>query len=251
MGNVSLLSATIDIVQTNSAIGLFKEIRELFPKVNLKAVRPCGSVAAIECEDKKSALILRDGCLKLANAIAKFWFDRAEVLYPQCLKPFQILANLSLIPSVQPNSNPQLPGRRNLLEASHSEVLRFLTEMADSGLVVVICALDADMSILYVNSQMSQRRGILTPAGMQKLNNPVLWRESMETYDRLLSDMDSDKDGYVPGFEFAHYRADNSFCKFSSTFYKCSNYSGVPVRIAVSAPGDFEVVRERAIASDR
>lgn len=240
MGSISLLNATIDIVQTNSAIGLFKEIRELFPKVNLRAVRPCGSVAAIECEDKKSALILRDGCLTLASAIAKFWFDRAEVLYPQCLKPFQILANLSLIPSVQNNSNPQLPGRRNLLEASHTEILEFLTEMAREGLVVVICALDADMSILYVNSQMSQRRGILTPAGMQRLDNPVLWRESMEQYDRLTNDLEN---GFVPSFEFAHYRADNSFCKFSSTFYKCDEYMGVPVRIAVSAPGDFEVVR--------
>lgn len=247
MGSVNLLSATIDIVQTNSAIGLFKEIRELFPKVNLKAVRPCGSVAAIECEDKRSALILRDGCLVLSNAIAKFWFDRAEVFYPKCIKPLQILANLSLIPSAKNNPNSQLPGRRNLLEASHPEILQFLYEMAIEGLVVVICALDADMNILYVNTQMSQRRGILTPAGMQKLNNPVLWRESMETYDRLLSDMDSDKDGYVPGFEFAHYRADDSFCKFSSTFYKCRDYSGVPVRIAVSAPGDFEVVRSASL----
>lgn len=240
MGNVSLLSATIDIVQTNSAIGLFEEIKSLFPKVNLKAVKPCGSVAAIECEDKSSALILRDGCLVLSNAIAKFWFDKAEILYPQCLKPFQILANLSLIPNAQNNSNPQLPRRRNLLEASHIEILEFLTEMAKEGLIVVICALDADMSILYVNSQMSQRRGILTPAGMQKLNNPYLWRESMEAYDRLTNDLES---GFVPSFEFAHYRADDSFCKFFSTFYKCNEYMGVPVRIAVSAPGDFEVVR--------
>lgn len=240
MVNVSRLSATIDIVQNSSAIGLFEEIKSLFPKVNLKAVKPCGSVAAIECEDKSSALILRDGCLILSNAIAKFWFDRAEVFYPKCIKPLQILANLSLIPNAQNNSNPQLPGRRNLLEASHPEILQFLYEMAIEGLVVVICALDSEMSILYVNSQMSQRRGILTPAGMQKLNNPVLWRESMETYDRLTNDLES---GFVPSFEFAHYRADNSFCKFSSTFYKCRDYSGVPVRIAVSAPGDFEVVR--------
>lgn len=240
MGSANLLSTTADIIQNNSAIGLFQEIKSLFPKANLKAVRPCGSVAAIDCEDKKSALILRDGWLKLSSAIAKFWFDKGEIFYPNCLKPLQILGNLSLIPGVRDNSNPRSPGKRNLLNATHSDILRFLTEMADEGLVVVICALDADMSILYVNSQMSQRRGILTPAGMQKLNNPYLWRESMETYDRLLSDLET---GFIPNFEFAHYRADNSFCKFQSTFYKCENYSGVPVRIAVSNPADFEVVR--------
>lgn len=243
MGSASLLNATIDIVQNNSAIGLFGEIKTLFPLVNLKAVRPCGSIAAIECEDRKSAIALRDGCLVLSNAIAKFWFDRAEIYYPNCIKPMQVLANLSLIPSVQGNSNPRSPGRRNLLNASHTDVLEFLTEMAREGLVVVICALDSDMSILYVNSQMSQKRGILTPAGMQKLNNPFLWRESMETYDRLLDDLEI---GFVPSFEFAHYRADASFCKFSSTFYKCNEYMGVPVRVAVSAPGDFELVRSRS-----
>lgn len=243
MGSVSILNETFSIVQNSSAIGLHAEIKKLFPATNIKQVRPCGSVAKIECEDKRSALLLRDNCLVVSSAIGSYFFDRAEVIYPNCLKPLQILANLSLIPNVQHNSNPQLPGRRNLLNASHPEVLRFMAEMAEGGLVVVICALDADMSILYVNSQMSQQRGILSPAGMQKLNNPVLWRESMETYDRLLSDMSSDKDGYVPSFEFAHYRADGSFCKFQSTFYKCENYSGVPVRIAVSAPGDFDVMR--------
>lgn len=247
MGSVNLLSTTIDIIQTNSAIGLFEEIRSLFPNVSIKGVRPCGSVASIECDDKRSALTLRDGWEKLSSAVAKFWFEKAEVFYPSCVRPFQILANLSLIPGVQPNSHPQLPRRKNLLEASHPEILQFFYEMATGGLVVVVCALDADMSILYVNTQMSQQRGILTPAGMQKLNNPVLWRESMEQYDRLLTEMDADKDGYLPSFEFAHYRADNSFCKFQSTFYKCRNYSGVPVRIAVSIPTDFEVARSGVI----
>lgn len=125
--------------------------------------------------------------------------------------------------------------------ADHLTVLDFIRQAHLDGWCVVIASLLADMQILYANDFLKSDRILLKPHQLMSVNNPYLWRDSMPTHERLSNLLKAES--FIPGFEYQHYRTDGSLCKFQHNFYFLENYLGCPARMAISRPGDWELVR--------
>lgn len=146
-------------------------------------------------------------------------------------------------------ANPNLPRPARAainVNSSHDELLLFLGQASADGYVVMI----ADMkksAIRYVNDNVPYERVLCLPGEMcdqQIFNNNDFWRDSLddkrELY-RLLKE-----DGFIPGFEHRLRRKDGSMARYAHDFYLIQ-LGGVPARLVVSRPNDYEVIPEESL----
>lgn len=129
---------------------------------------------------------------------------------------------------------------RYLADASYREVLEFMANCYSSGLAVVVASLTSSMDVLHANSFLGQKRILMKPANLNKVNNPLLWRDSMHFYNRLVDLLE--REGFVPNYYYEHYRTDNSRCGYEHDFYYIRDFLGVPCRLAVSHADAFQVI---------
>lgn len=144
-------------------------------------------------------------------------------------------------------------------DANYLAVLDFMKERYEEGKIVILTThiMGADptgnddiCSCIHTNDKLLPSRASLKPYQFQGYDYLKSWRCLPEggispapspEYQDLRSRLN--KDGYVPGFEYTLKRPDGAFCRYSTDYYLIEDYCGQPIRIGVSAPEDWSLIR--------
>ena len=183
--------------------------------------------------------LVRSQMASLAVSAKKLDKFDARIFYPGCQQPFRVLAAM-----VSNNSDPMdLPNQSQnlLLGADYARIHEFLLEQRLEGNIVIITSNTTNLCY-HTNDLLRPERGVYKPHQWTGYNYLNSWRETLGQLERLQSLLH--KEGEVKGYEYQLYRPDNAFCTYSTDYYLCRDYLGDEVRIGVSRPQDWSILRE-------
>lgn len=185
--------------------------------------------------------LLQSQALALAVSAKKLDKFDARIFYPGCRQPFRILATMINNHDI----SMELPLESNNVEllvgADYLRIHEFLIEQYQIGNIVIITS-NTNNRCYHTNSRLLPSRGVFQPHQWTGWNYLTSWRETIPQLERLQSLLASE--GVVRGYEYQLYRPDNAFCTYSTDYYLCRDYLGDEVRIGVSRPTDWSILRE-------
>jgi len=187
--------------------------------------------------------LVRSQMASLAISAKKLDKFDARIFYPGCQQPFRVLA--AMINS-EPMDLPIKQPHDLLLGADYARIHEFLLEQHLEGNIVIITSNTTNLCY-HTNDLLKPERGVFKSHQWTGYNYLNSWRETLEQLERLRSLLATD--GLVQGYEYQLYRPDNAFCTYSTDYYLCRDYLGDEVRIGVSRPNDWSILREPQVVS--
>ncbi|MGB3204626.1 MAG: hypothetical protein WBB28_06525 [Crinalium sp.] len=187
-------------------------------------------------------------------------FD-ARISYPGCKQPLRVLA------SMVSNNDIDLPNGLNfdLLGADYIRIHEFLIEQRQAGNIVIITSnitRDDNGNPISTSSPQAGRdichhtsdtllptRAFWSARQFTGYNYRLSWRADINDFNHLNPQYDRlkellAKDKYIPNYQYTLYRPDGALCSYNTTYFLCSDYLGDEVRIGVSRPQDWQLLRE-------
>ncbi len=127
-------------------------------------------------------------------------------------------------------------------DADYQRVSEWLIEKWNEGKSVCVTS-QIDNKCLFQNDKLTTRRAVIQPHEFIGQNYLWYWRDTMDDYHQLrqyLDELQGDRD-YLAGFEYRLRRPDGALCRYQTDYYR-GTFLGVPVRIGVSNPADWEIL---------
>ncbi len=127
-------------------------------------------------------------------------------------------------------------------DSDYQRLMEWMMEKRAEGLSVIVTS-QIDDKCLFHNDVLKATRTVLTAAEFIGQNYRWYWRDTMDDYQELRDRLDAitgDRD-YLSGFEYRLRRPDGALCSYATDYYRAT-FLGVPVRIGVSRPEDWQLV---------
>jgi hypothetical protein len=203
-------------------------------------------------------------CDRLEIFIRKMKLDGAVVSFPNMKRGFEIwsclndnepsndAARAELVMALAGNRNDKsteiteeqemadFSQIENLLGADYARIHEFLKQQRTEGKIVIITS-NITGTCYHTNDLLKPERGVLQPYMWTGYNYLNSWRDTMHQLEHLKELLE--QDGFVPQYEYELRRPDNAFCSYSTDYYLCRNYLGDEVRIGVSKPEDWRLLK--------
>lgn len=131
-------------------------------------------------------------------------------------------------------------------DASYEAIADFISGKRAEGLIVTITSMVSDRCLVVNDLQILDRGGGWNIDNWVGLDFKNLWRDSflagrINYYAQLIQNLERDR--HIPEFHYQIRRPAGELAEYSSTYYLINDYCGVPVRIAVSRVGDWQVIK--------
>lgn len=187
------------------------------------------------------------------------------ITYPNCSKPYCIPARMAMQNrDMHYTGNISMDTIVNLLGADYAKIHEFLMQQRTEGNIVIVTSnitRDAKGNPIntsnpkagrdichHTNDQLLPSRAVWSPHQFTGYNYRLSWRASRNDYKRLNPQYDRlrellQRDGQVLDYEYELFRPDGAHCSYSTSYFLCRNYLGDEVRIGVSRPFDFRVLK--------
>lgn len=134
----------------------------------------------------------------------------------------------------------------NLYGADYLRILDFLREERLRGNIVVITSNTTNICY-HTNDLLLPSRGVLLPYQWTGFDYSVSWRNSLGGIGQLESlknHLERSLNKCVKDFEYNLERPDTAQVKYVTTYLLCRDFLGDEVRIGISRPQDYSVIRE-------
>ncbi len=236
------------------------ELRDYLPKG--WAVQPHQSGLTLVSPDSESAIDFVEGAREHLQQTATNINGLLEVCWEGCLEPLKICAKTAASVSAT-NSQPQKPEFTSKLSsyalskisssASADEITDFIKGKKGEGLIVTITSMVSDKCLSVNDLQIFDRGGGWTGDDWIGLDFKKLWRDSFHLgktnyYGQLIQSIERDKG--IPNFYYHIRRPSGALAEYSSSYHFVENFLGIPARIAVSVPGDWQVIESAPDGSE-
>lgn len=188
---------------------------------------------------EEASELVRSQLASLAASAKKLDKADARIFYPGCRQPIRVLA------AMVRNEPMDLPEKAqnevSLLGADYTRLHEFLLEQHLEGNIVIITSNTTNVCY-HTNDLLKPERGVYKPHQWTGFNYLNSWRETLHQLERLQCLLATD--GVVRGYEYQLFRPDNAFCTYQTDYYLCRNYLGDEVRIGVSSPTDWSILKD-------
>ena len=129
--------------------------------------------------------------------------------------------------------------------AEYLRIHEFLIEKKQEGLIVILTS-QIDDKCIHTNDNLLPSRAFWQPHQFDGYNYRLSWSldktgEPSDEYFRLRNLLDSD--GFVKDYDYKLIRPDGALCRYQTDFYHVDNYCGQPIRIGISKPEAWEMLR--------
>ncbi|MCT7968401.1 hypothetical protein NG799_19005 [Laspinema sp. D1] len=131
-----------------------------------------------------------------------------------------------------------------LADANYLRVIDFMRTKRADGYAVMAASM-VDDRVIYTNDLYSSARVIVPAHQMtdpRSFDNRALWRDSWDYHEQLYSLLHRDK--FIGEFYHKIRRVDGSFAGVWADFYFVEDHLGIPMRIVVSRPDNWELLPE-------
>lgn len=141
--------------------------------------------------------------------------------------------------------------------AGYEEITDFIRGWRAQNLIVTVTSMVSDRCLMVNDLQILDRNGeqgqTWTIENWTGLDFKTLWKDSFmpgrkNYYGDLVSRVSSEH--YIPGFEYAIRRPSGALGFYQTDYHYVENFAGVPVRIAISKPGDWRIVENSPDGSE-
>lgn len=146
---------------------------------------------------------------------------------------------------MQPTDTPNNP---ILADANYLRVIDFMRAKRADGYAVMAASM-VDDRVIYTNDLYSSDRVIVPAHQMtdpRSFDNRALWRDSWDYHERLYDLLHRDR--FIGEFYHKIRRVNGSFIGVWADFYFVEDHLGIPMRIVVSRPDNWELLPEPTAA---
>lgn len=136
------------------------------------------------------------------------------------------------------------PNHSVLADANYLHVIDFMRAKRADGYAVMAASM-VDDRVIYTNDLYSSDRVIVPAHQMtdpRSFDNRALWRDSWDYHEQLYSLLHRDK--FIGEFYHKIRRVDGTFAGIWANFYFVEDHLGIPMRIVVSRPDNWELLPE-------
>lgn len=203
------------------------------------------SVKVLDPEDTEILVDYADALAQWANKLCSYgirpkimWYEGSE------LKECEITPKLSTRLSINQQRRYESVGS-SLFDANQLRLLEFIQDQLESNKNVLIASMQDDTILSAWGNFPSRRLGGLNAHELldsNRFSNRDAWAETMPMKERLYDLLESE--GQINQYYHELVMPNNQRNGYSHDFYYLENYHGVPVRVVVSQPEDYLVIRE-------
>nr|WP_290224039.1 hypothetical protein [Trichocoleus desertorum] len=131
--------------------------------------------------------------------------------------------------------------------ATYEAALDFIKGKKVEGLIVTITAMVSDKCLLVNDLQALDRGGNWTAQDWIGIDFKTLWRDSFQIgrcnyYGDLVRGIERDRQ--ITEFLYEIRRPSGALAAYSSNYFYLENFLQGPVRVAVSRPGDWQIIED-------
>lgn len=225
-------------------------------------VRPNQQGLTLVSPDSESAIDFAEGAKAHLSQTAANINGMLEISWEGCQQPLTILAKTTAAVATANNPAHQSGFTSKLssyapskisTNASADEIADFIKGKKGEGLIVTITSMVSDKCLSVNDLQVFDRGGGWTGDDWIGLDFKKLWRDSFHIgktnyYGQLIQKIDQDQ--AIPNFYYHIRRPSGALAEYSSSYHLVESFLGVPVRIAVSVPGDWQIIESAPDGSE-
>lgn len=232
-------------------IEIFQQIQKpgwglAFSETNLALV--------IDAPNQSSALAFAKSAMNhLALSLLTLGYKEALIRFPGCCRPYRVIPEMAQSsfpePPIKPDCRGTYMNAPNISDyirsADYIRLHEFLIEKKREGKIVIITSQVNDQCI-HTNDNLLPSRGFWMPHQFDGYNYRLSWSlsgsgEPSDEYHQMRDLLR--RDGFVLNFDYRLIRPDGALCRYQTDFYHVDNYCGQPIRIGVSDPNAWELLR--------
>ena len=220
-----------------------------------------GQSIKLTSPDSNEAQYLINGGRERLKQTAEKLGTVIEVLTPGCDRPIAKFGKAikATAASGEGNSESTMPEPSSYGESriesdvTYEAVSDFIKGKKAEGLIVTATSMINDKCLIVNDLQALDRGGGWTAQDWIGIDFKTLWRDSFHRgkhnyYGDLLANVEADR--FLPNFHYQIRRPSGALAEYNSTYHYVENFLGGPVRIAVSVPGEWQIIEDAPDGSE-